>query len=92
MAKTIFNTTILHPLPHPSEVSPYMRDMGNIHLEEGDQVTYVGTAGDLKLYGDVISETPLFKAGQEIRKRRQIIVESDLLAVNPLAVDRLKRK
>lgn len=90
--KTIFNATVLHPLPHPVEASPYMRDMGNIHLEEGDEVSFAGTAGELKLYGDVISETPLFKPGQEIRKRHEFIVESDLLAVNPLAIDRLKRK
>ncbi len=27
VAKTIFNATVLHPLPHLPEISPYMRDM-----------------------------------------------------------------
>lgn len=87
--QTIFNTTIFHPLPHQPEVPPYWRDMGNLHLEEGETVTYKGTAGETKMYGDVILETPIFKPGQAIRKKRTDIVESDVLAMNPLAIGNL---
>lgn len=92
--RTIFNTTILHPLPHAENIPPYYRDMGNLHLEAGDKLTYLGTAGDLKAYGDVVSDTPLFKPSEEIRKRvaEGYFVGSDVLAMNPLAVVNLDRQ
>lgn len=89
VVKTIFNATILHALPHEPETPPYWRDMGGLDLEEGETVTYTGTAGENKMFGDVIGETPIFKVGQSIRTRRPDIAESDVLAVNPLALSNL---
>jgi hypothetical protein len=54
-------------------------EMGQIHLADGQEVLYLGTAGELKLTGDVTPDTQLFKPGQEIIERYNNLKERHLL-------------
>ena len=76
------NTTILHPLPG----QVYWRDMGTVALEQGDKVTFQGTAKELKTYGDTHPDNPIFKPGVDVTKRNQgQISPSDVVSINPFA-------
>lgn len=90
--REVFNATVLHPLPHLPEAKPYMRDMGTLHLEEGTELTYNGTADDLELYGDLNPQSPIFKPYQKFRDENKFVADSDVVTMNPLQVDKLARK
>jgi predicted DNA-binding antitoxin AbrB/MazE fold protein len=62
--------------------STLLEKSGQISLSDGDEVLFVGTPDQLKLVGDLASDTLIFKPSQKV-KERHYLAERHFLMLHP---------